>query len=364
MVKPRGWGRDEDGRMSRQTDTQMHGEEKSKWALARATCRSHLSGAHLIYRPDPRPSQSRSVRQRQAVRTWGRGAVHVARRMAGGLGLQLPPSPPAGRVQGCACPLLRAKGIHTLSDALCVCVHTCVCSPPRCLRTGHSSSHTWPESLQWDRTRGGPTPEPPAARPPPLIHWGGGQPRVTLSVLTAARGMGKRRPAGPGAAGRGWHTDTEPNALEQWPWFLLQRLPSPDAGGSGKGGPRPCPESSVGRGTQLGHPRLARGLLQGLSPAWKFLPGECRGQVGGKPQRPPSVSDQECPGEPRTWLPPPLGPCLTRNTLQPPGGWPLASAEALPVTLTTGTHGCQPLAGLQEHRQLARGHPASSRHQR
>lgn len=185
----------------------------------------------------------------------GQGAVHVAHRMGGGLGLQLPPSPPAGRVQGCACPLLRAKGIHTLSDALCVCVHTCVCSPPRCLRTGHSSLHTWPESLQWDRTRGGPTPEPPAARPPPLIHWGGGQPRVTLSVLTAARGMGKRRPAGPGAAGRGWHTDTEPNALEQWPWFLLQRLPSPDAGGSGKGGPRPCPESSVGRGTQLGPPQ-------------------------------------------------------------------------------------------------------------
>lgn len=139
MVKPRGWGRDEDGRMSRQTDTQMHGEEKSKWALARATCRSHLSGAHLIYRPDPRPSQSRSVRQRQAVRTWGRGAVHVARRMGGGLGLQLPPLPPAGRVQGCACPLLRAKGIHTLRDALCVCAHVCVFSP--------EVSADWPQLL-------------------------------------------------------------------------------------------------------------------------------------------------------------------------------------------------------------------------
>ena len=46
---------------------QMYKEKKrSRWARARAACRSHLSGAHLIYRPDPHPSRSQSVRQR-----WG-----------------------------------------------------------------------------------------------------------------------------------------------------------------------------------------------------------------------------------------------------------------------------------------------------
>lgn len=51
-------------RTDKWTDRCTKKRKISKWALVMATCRSHLSGAHLIYRPDLRPSQSRSARQR------------------------------------------------------------------------------------------------------------------------------------------------------------------------------------------------------------------------------------------------------------------------------------------------------------
>lgn len=166
--------------------------------------------------------------------------------------------------------------------------------------------------------------------------------------------------------GWGWDADVWCQGGTSCPAAVVEQARSWEMAGP----PWPCPQGARPAGeqawaTQAGLWGPGEGRALNLKPGASF-PANADIESAGRPQGlPPEVRDQarrSVRGS-RIQPPPTACPCPhPQGCQQPPRGWPLASAEALPVTLTTPRRwpGTQ---RLNEHLLPARrtvrwGHPA------